>query len=302
MKVLITGSGGLIGQHLVQALEHLGHEIIRLVRDLQDAESTVILWNPTSSSMVNPERLEALDAVIHLAGENIADERWTPEKKMRIRNSRVQGTGLLAASLADLAQRPRVFICASATGYYGDQGAQECNEMSLGGDSFLAGVCRDWESATRPAADTGIRTVQLRLGMILSSSGGALEKMKAPFRLGLGGVIGNGRQYWSWISLEDAVRAIVHVLYKDDLSGPVNLVSPNPSTNRDFTRALGKALKRPTLFPMPTFAARALMGEMAHELMLGSARVVPTRLIESGFNFQDPDLAPLLKQLMEKQS
>lgn len=296
MKVLITGSSGLVGQPLAEKLEEAGHETIRLVRDVQDASHTIVLWNPSSSSIVNPQRLEGLDAVIHLAGESIAQGRWTPDKKLRIRNSRVQGTGLLASTLASLEVKPRVFLCASAIGYYGDQGAHICTETSACGETFLSGVCRDWESATHAAAEAGIRTAQLRFGMILSSRGGALPKMLPPFRLGLGGPVGSGRQYWSWISLDDAVNAILYLL-DSDLRGPVNLTSPNPVTNKNFTAALGKALKRPAVLPLPPFVARAIMGEMADELILESTRVIPEKLVQAGFSFQDEDLLPLLTRL-----
>lgn len=301
MKVLVTGSSGLIGQPLVKKLEEAGHQTIRLVRGLHDADHTIVLWNPSSSTIVNPSRLEGLDAVIHLAGESIAGERWTAEKKMRIRNSRVQGTALLANTLATLDEKPKAFLCASATGYYGDQGAHVCTEISEVGDTFLAGVCRDWESATQPAADAGIRTLQLRFGMILSSHGGAIPKMLPPFRWGLGGPAGTGRQYWSWISLEDAIHAIIHLL-DSEISGPVNMTSPTPSTNKEFTQAMGKALKRPVFLPLPAFAARAIMGEMADELLLGSTRVLPEKLLQSGFSFGDTDLLPLLTRLVKEHS
>lgn len=301
MKVLVTGSSGLIGQPLVKKLEEDGHQTIRLVRGLHDADHTIVLWNPSSSTIVNPSRLEGLDAVIHLAGESIAGKRWTAEKKMRIRNSRVQGTALLANTLATLEEKPKTFLCASATGYYGDQGANVCTEITEVGDTFLAGVCRDWESATRPAADAGIRTLQLRFGMILSSHGGALPKMLPPFRWGLGGPVGTGRQYWSWISLADAIHAIIHLL-NSEISGPVNMTSPAPSTNKEFTQAMGKALKRPVFLPLPAFAARAIMGEMADELLLGSTRVLPEKLLQSGFSFGDTDLLPLLTRLVKEHS
>lgn len=299
MKVLVTGSNGLVGQLLVEKLEKAGHATIRLVRGIHDADHTIVLWNPTSSTIVNPQRLENLDAVIHLAGENIAQGRWTPGKKLRIRNSRVQGTGLLANTLAGLDHKPKTFLCASAIGFYGDQGTQVCTEDSEGGETFLAGVCRDWEAATQPAAEAGIRTIQLRFGMILSSRGGALCEMLTPFRWGVGGPMGSGRQYWSWISLNDAVNAILYLL-DSELSGPVNLTSPNPVTNKSFAAALGKALKRPAVLSMPAFAARAVLGEMADELILDSARVIPEKLLQAGFSFQDPDLLPLLTRLVKE--
>lgn len=297
MKVLVSGSSGLIGASLVSFLTAGGHRVTPLVRSKASADD-VVLWNPEHGN-IDVRRLEGLDGVVHLAGENIA-ERWTPEKRAKIRNSRVQGTRLLAESLAHLAQPPRVLVSASAIGYYGDRGDEVLCEESTSGSGFLPEVCREWEAATQPAAEKAIRVANLRIGLVLSPAGGALAKMLTPFRIGAGGVIGSGRQYMSWIALDDVIAAIYHALSNEVLRGPVNAVAPNPVTNREFTHTLGRVLSRPTLFPMPAFAARLAFGEMADELLLASQRVAPARLVETGFIFRYPMLEDALRHLLGK--
>jgi uncharacterized protein (TIGR01777 family) len=237
--------------------------------------------------------------VVNLAGDNIAAGRWTPEKKARIRDSRVQLTRQLAESLARLTPPPQVLVSASAIGFYGNRGDEVLREESLSGSDFLSSVCRDWEAATRPAAEAGIRVVCLRFGAILSAAGGALAKMLTPFRLGAGGVIGDGRQWMSWIALNDVLGAIRHALAADALRGPVNVVAPQPVTNREFTQMLGRVLGRPAILPLPAFAARLAFGEMADALLLSSQRVEPARLLASGYRFQFTELEGALRHLLQ---
>lgn len=281
MRIAVTGSHGLIGSALVPALEAAGHQVIRVAR--HDVGFAV----PQGS-----------DAVVHLAGENIAAGRWTPAKKAAIRDSRVTGTRRLCEALAQLAPRPRVLVCASAVGIYGSRGEEVLTEESRPGAGFLAEVARAWEQAADPAQRAGIRVVSLRFGMVLSPRGGALAKMLLPFRLGLGGPIGSGRQYWSWVALEDVVGVVPHVLGAEDVRGPVNVVSPQAVTNREFTTALGRALRRPTIFPVPAFAARLVFGEMADELLLASARATPTILTATRYRFRGHELGPALRRLL----
>lgn len=294
MKILVSGSSGLVGSALVPVLTKEGHEVIRLVRT---RSAGAAFWDP-AAGLLDLGGQSGLDAVVHLAGENIAAGRWTTARKERIRASRVRGTRFLAETLAGLAQRPRVFACASAIGFYGDRGEEVLDEASPAGQGFLAEVCRDWEAAAEPARQAGVRVVHLRFGVILSPLGGALAKMLLPFRLGLGGRIGSGRQYLSWIALADALRAIHHALLREEVLGPVNVVAPNPASNRDFTKTLARVLWRPAFFPMPAWAARLAFGEMADELLLASARVLPRRLQETGFRFDHPDLEEALRHLL----
>jgi len=298
MQILISGSHGLVGAALVGCFRTGGHDVVRLVRGSSSSDEPVVRWDPQRGTIDGPA-LDRFDVVIHLAGENIAGRRWTATQKARIRDSRVNGTRLLAESLADRDHPPRVLICASAIGYYGDRGDEELNEESSSGEGFLAEVCREWEAAAEPAVTAGIRVVPVRFGMILSSRGGALQKMLLPFRLCLGGVIGSGRQYWSWVTLDDVLGIIEHVMTNEQLAGPVNGTSPNPLTNREFTAALGQALRRPTLFPMPAFAARLVLGGMADELLLSSTRVLPQRLLETGYKFRYPDLNNALFDILD---
>jgi hypothetical protein len=297
MKILITGSSGLIGSAAVKSLTAAGNAVTRLVRHQPPPGEAAIPWEPAAGRL-DPARLEGFDAVVHLAGESIARGRWTAKKMARIRSSRIQGTRLLSETLARLSDKPKVLACASAVGYYGDRGAEEVDETSPPGSGFLAAVCREWEAATQPAADAGIRVVQARLGVVLAAEGGALAKMLPAFRLGLGGRLGSGRQYMSWITLDDVLGAIAHVLATDALRGPVNLVAPQPVTNAEFARALARTLRRPALLPVPAFVLRAALGQMAVELLLSGARVVPRRLLDSGYRFCDPQLHAALRHLL----
>lgn len=297
MKVLVSGATGLVGTALVPALESAGHTVVSLTRSA--AGTNRIHWDPTAGKL-DPRELEGFDAVVHLAGESIAAGRWTAAKKERIRDSRVRGTTLLAEALAKLARPPRVLASASAIGYYGSRGDERLTEDSAGGRGFLAEVCRDWEKATEPASRQGIRVAQLRFGVILSPRGGALAKMLLPFKLGAGGKIGDGRQFMSWVTLDDTVAAVQQVLAQESVRGPVNVVAPHPVTNYEFTKTLGRVLGRPTIFPMPAFAARLAFGEMADELLLGSTRVEPKRLLDGGFTFRHSNLEDGLRHLLGK--
>lgn len=295
MKVLISGASGLVGSALVRSLTETGHEVVPLVRHSGEVG---IRWDPSGGEL-DRVSLEGFDAVVHLAGESIAEGRWTQEKKARIRDSRIEGTDLLARSLSDLERPPRVLVCASAVGVYGDRGEELLDENAEPGTGFLAEVCRGWEAAADPARAKGIRVVHLRFGVILSGEGGALAKMLTPFRLGLGGILGDGSQYMSWIAREDAVGIVVHAISEDALAGPVNAVSPNPVTNREFTQTLGGVLRRPTIVPIPAFGARLVFGEMADELLLSSARVRPARLVETGYAFRFAELEGALRRAIE---
>jgi hypothetical protein len=300
MKILVTGASGLVGSALVPFLVSKGHEVVRLVRSEPKPGATEIRWNP-ERGVDDTARLEGLDAVVHLAGENISEGRWTDEKKTRIRESRVKGTRVLAEALAQLAAPPKVLVSASAIGFYGSRGDEVLTEQSASGDDFLAEVCREWELATRPAAAKGVRVVNLRFGVILSKESGALSKMLTPFKLGVGGRVGSGEQYMSWVTLDDVVGAIYYALETDALHGPVNVVALRPVTNREFTRTLGSVLSRPTIFPAPAFALRLAFGEMADALLLSSMRVEPLRLKESGYEFQYPELEGALRHLLNEE-
>ncbi|MGD9635515.1 MAG: TIGR01777 family oxidoreductase [Pirellulales bacterium] len=298
MIIAVTGSTGLVGSALVKALEARGDLVRRLVRHaVRDAERE-IAWNP-DAGQIDAAELNGVDAVVHLAGENIAGRRWSEDFKRRILESRTKGTRLLAETLAGLEMKPSVFVSASATGYYGNRHDEEVDELAPSGNGFLAEVCREWEAATEPAHDADIRVVKLRIGPVLSPKGGALAKMLPPFKMGVGGVIGSGRQYFSWISLDDLVSAILFALDNDSLAGPVNAVTPHPVTNREFTKTLGRVLGRPTIFPMPAFAARLAFGEMADEMLIGGVRVAPHELIKAKFPFEHPELEPALRHLIK---
>ncbi len=296
MRILVTGSTGLIGSALVPFLTSQGHEIIRLVRSKPKPGSNEFQWDPLAG-VIDPAALTGIDVVIHLAGENIAG-RWTAEKKARIRDSRVKGTQTLCKTLIQMTQPPRVGVFASAVGYYGNRGDEILREESPPGSGFLAEVCREWEAATEPAAQKGIRVVRLRIGIVLSPAGGALAAMLPAFKIGAGGPIGGGKQYVSWITLDDLTMVIDHVIKTETLQGPVNAVTPNPVTNAEFTKTLGKVLGRPTALPMPAFAARLAFGEMANELLLASTRVEPARLLASGYTFRYPHLEGALRHLL----
>lgn len=298
MKILVTGSTGLVGSALVPSLKAQGHEVTRAVRRQTD-KADEVYWNPEDGS-IDAARLTGIDAAVHLAGENIA-ERWTDEKKRRIRESRVKGTRLLSETLARLEPLPRVLVSASAIGIYGNRGAEVLTEESSHGDDFLADVCREWEAATAPASEGGIRVVNLRIGIVLSKKGGALAKMLTPFKLGVGGKVGSGEQYMSWVALDDVVGIIEHALTNESLRGPVNTVAPTPVTNLEFTKTLGSAISRPTIFPIPAFGLRLAFGEeMANGTLLSSARVEPARLKESGYQFKYPTLKGALRHVLKE--
>jgi hypothetical protein len=297
--IVVTGASGLIGKRLVASLEGAGRRVLRAVRrDVRDP-AREFLWDP-AQGRIDRDKLVGVDAVVHLAGANVAGKRWTPAYKKLLIESRVQGTQLISEAIAALEPKPRVLTCASAIGFYGDRGDELVDESSPSGDGFLPDLCLQWERACQPARDAGIRVANMRIGVVLTPDGGALAKMLTPFKLGAGGVIGSGRQYMSWIALGDLVRAIGQVLDDDQLSGPVNLVAPSPATNREFTKTLGKVLFRPTLFPMPAFAARLAFGEMADELLLASTRVAPTALKRSSFRFDHAELESALRHLLGK--
>ena len=299
MKILLTGSTGFVGSALYTRLRSKGERLIRLVRRPPGLNQDQILWDPQSGKL-DPASLQGINAAVHLAGDPIAHGRWTPEKKRRIRDSRVLGTRLLSESLARLTPPPQVLVCASAVGYYGSRGEEALTEESGPGAGFLAETGQEWERAAKPAADAGVRVVNLRFGIILDPSGGALKMMLPPFQAGVGGPLGSGRQWMSWVTRDDVIGAILHCINDRSLQGPVNAVSPNPATNRDFSRALGKALRRPAIFPVPAFAVRLLFGEMADEALLASARVLPKKLQQAGYSFRHPELQPALNQMLRK--
>lgn len=298
MIVAITGSTGLVGNALIPALKADGHTIRRVVRRASGKDEREILWDPKAGT-IDAAGFDGVDAVVHLAGESVAT-RWTSKVKKEIRDSRVLGTTLLCQTLASLTVKPAVLVSASATGYYGDRGDEQLDESSPPGQGFLASVCQEWEAATAPARDANIRVVNLRIGVVLSPKGGALAKMLMPFKLGGGGVLGNGRQYFSWITLDDLVRAIQFTLAAAAMCGPVNAVAPHPVTNREFTKALGRVLGRPTVLPMPAFVIRLLLGEMANEMLLGSACVLPRALSGAQFEFAQPQLESALRHLLSR--
>ena len=295
-RILVSGSSGLIGAALIPALKSSGYDITCLVRGAASGKEQ-IQWDPALP--LAPESVSGFDAVVHLAGESIVG-RWTEAKKRRIRESRVQGTRRLAEALAQAPLRPRVLISASAIGYYGNRGEEILREDSALGVGFLPEVCREWEGANEPVAKAGIRAVQMRFGLVLSARGGALQKMLPPFRMGFGGNIGDGCQWMSWIDIDDLVGAVQHVIKTETLRGPVNVVGPNPVTNAEFTKTLASVLSRPAILPMPAFAARLAFGQMGDELLLGSQRVEPAKLLASGYVFQKPELRTALEGILKK--
>lgn len=296
MKIVVSGSTGLVGSALTPVLASLGHDVVPLVRRRPAAGERVLAWDP-ERGMIDCDGLEGIDAAIHLAGETVLG-RWSPAKKQRIRESRVQGTRLLSDALAGLTRPPKTLLAASAIGYYGDRGDEAVSEWSAPGEDFLAYVSRDWEGATTAAARAGIRVVNMRFGVVLTTAGGALAKMLPAFRLGLGGRVGSGNQYLSWITLDDALNAIVHALTTPRLVGPVNLTAPNPVTNREFTRMLGKVLRRPAVLPVPAFALRIAFGAEGAAMLLSGQRVLPGCLEACGFHFRFETLEPALRYLL----
>jgi len=293
MKVLITGASGMLGTELQKSFAAKGYEMLLASRK-EPVDAHHIQWEP-ETGFAEPERLEGLDAVVHLAGENVAGFRWSDEKKKAIMNSRVLGTRSVVNAISKLKQKPKVLVAASAIGFYGERGDEEVTESSTGGDNFLAEVGKAWEAESRRAEDAGIRTVLLRTGIVLSKDGGALGTMITPFKLGLGGVVGSGKQWMSWISLDDEIEVIHFAITNEGLRGAVNAVSPHPATNEEFTKALGDVLYRPTFLPLPEFAVSMIFGEMGDALLLASTKVLPKRLEEAGFDFKYPDLKPALE-------
>lgn len=295
MKILITGASGLIGKALQASFEEKGYEMLLASRGEPKTDAD-IQWNADTGFADNDlARLEGLDAVIHLAGENIAGLRWTEEKKKAIRDSRVHGTRTMIEAFAKLKKKPKIFVSSSAIGFYGDRANDEMTETSAVGDTFLAETCREWEAESRRAEDLGIRTVLLRNGIVLSKDGGALATMMTPFKFGVGGVVGSGKQWMSWVSLDDVVAVVNHALENENLRGAVNVTAPNPVTNEEFTKTLGTVLYRPTILPLPEFAVHMLMGEMGDALLLDSTRVIPKRLLDAGFEFEYVDLKAALE-------
>jgi uncharacterized protein len=299
MDVAITGASGLIGKALSRALAADGHRPVPLVRRAPAAGEDAIAWDPAAGT-IDAASLEGIDAVVHLAGEGIGEKRWNDEQKRRIKDSRVQGTHLLATTLAGLTRPPTTFLSGSAIGFYGDRGDEELTETSNPGDIFLAEVCVAWEAAAAPAVEAGIRTAYLRTGIVLDPDGGALAKTLPLFKLGLGGKMGSGRQWWSWISIDDEVGAI-RFLLNTSVTGPVNLTAPAPVTNAEFTKVLGHVLGRPTLLPVPAFGPRLLLGaELADQLLFASQRVLPTVLADAGYTFTTPDLDGALHRVLDR--
>lgn len=297
MKILITGSTGLIGEALQRSLAEKGHEMLLASRKPATDEKH-IQWS-VENGFADPERLEGIDAVVHLAGESVSGLRWTDDKKKAIRDSRVLGTRNIVNAISKLKRRPKTFIASSAIGFYGERGDEEMTESSASGDTFLSDVSREWEAESRRAEDAGIRTVLLRTGVVLSKDGGALATMLTPFNLGVGGVVGSGKQWMSWISLEDQVAIIVFAIENENLRGAVNAVAPHPVTNETFTKTLGEVLYRPTFLPLPTFAVSMIFGEMGDALLLASTKVLPKRLLDAGFNFKYPNLKPAIEHAVK---
>lgn len=293
MKIVIAGASGFVGRALVQKLEQEGHSLLFLTRGKTDPQQRQIHWDPEQGVLERKE-IEGADVWINLAGENIASGRWTVKRKEKILNSRVKGSRLLAEAAAMADRPPKVIINASAIGYYGDRGDEILTEESAVGTGFLPEVCRAWEEALAPAEKAGVRVVKMRFGVVLGRDGGLLKRMLLPFKLGLGGVIGSGRQYMSWVALDDLVGALLFVMVDEECRGAYNVVAPEPVTNAEFTKTLGAVVHRPTLFPLPAFVARMVFGEMADGLMLSSARVLPIRLQKAGYTFRYPDLRQAL--------
>jgi hypothetical protein len=297
-RILVSGVSGLIGSALLTSLQTRGYEVTRLARGAATDEVQVA-WDPAKP--IAPGRVSGFDAVIHLAGESIAG-RWTKTKKIKIRDSRVAGTTTLAEALAAAPDKPQVFLCSSAIGYYGDRGNEMLNERSQPGLGFLPDICREWEAATQAAVDAGIRTVLMRTGVVLSPKGGALGKMLLPFKMGVGGRIGDGQQWMSWIDIQDMIGAIHHMLNSDLLQGPVNMVAPKPVKNAEFAKTLGSVLSRPAILPMPAFAVKLAFGEMGETILLGSQRVEPAQLVMSGYPFRFSDLRSSLENNLRRKA
>ena len=289
----------MIGTALIASLPEAKHQVCRLVRPGRPGGPDDIGWDP-AAGIIDQDRLEGFDVVVHLAGENVAARKWSEAQKKRLRDSRVKGTALLAGALAKLQKPPRVFVMASATGFYGSRGDEQLTESNEPGTGILADLTREWESAADALSESTTRVVKLRIGVALAPGGGALSKMLLPFKLGLGGKFGSGRQYMSWIALDDVIGIIHFAINNESISGPVNAVSPEPVTNYDFVKTLGRVLHRPTIAAVPAFALRLVAGEMADEMLLASSRVIPETLTGSGYNFLYPDLEGALRFALEK--
>lgn len=297
MKILITGSTGLLGKELQKSFTEKGYDLILASRK-EPQDDKHIQWS-IEEGFTDPEKLEGVDIVVHLAGENVSGLRWTDEKKKAIRDSRVLGTRNVVDAISKLKNKPKVFVASSAIGFYGERGEEEVTESSAAGDNFLAVVCKEWEAESRRAEDAGIRTVLLRTGIVLSKDGGALATMLTPFKLGVGGVVGSGKQWMSWISLEDEIAVINYVIENENIRGAVNAVSPNPVTNEEFTKTLGSVLYRPTFLPLPEFAVSMIFGEMGDALLLASTKVMPKRLEDAGFEFKHPNLKEAIESAVK---
>ncbi|MCD6586202.1 MAG: TIGR01777 family oxidoreductase [Desulfobacteraceae bacterium] len=299
LKILISGASGLLGSSLIPFLRTGGHTVLQLVRRPPKKEKGEIRWDPTNGT-IDLDDTETIDAVIHLSGENIGEGHWNPEKKKRIIDSRVQSTRLIAETISKMKNPPKVFLSASAIGFYGNRGDTLLDESDTTGNDYISDVCRMWEESADTAVAAGIRTVFLRIGIVLSPQGGALGKLLLPFQMGIGGKIATGRQYMSWISIDDTIGAIHHALFENNISGPVNLVSPNPATNHEFTKVLAKVLSRPAYFTVPKFAIETVFGEMGRETILSSTRVKPSVLSATGYSYRHPDLEIALRHLLGK--
>ena len=297
MKVLITGASGLIGRALQKSFKEKGYEMLLASRK-EATDPGHVQWD-AETGFAEPEKLEGIDAVVHLAGESVSGLRWTDEKKQAIHDSRVLGTRSVVAAISKLKTKPKVFILSAAIGFYGDRGDEEMTETSAAGDTFLAEVSKDWEAEGRRAEDSGVRTVLLRTGIVLSKDGGALGTMLTPFKFGVGGVVGSGKQWMSWISLDDQIRVINFAIENENIRGAINAVSPNPVTNQEFTKTLGDVLYRPTILPLPEFAVSMVFGEMGDALLLASTRVLPKRLEDAGFEFKYPELKPAIEHAVK---
>jgi uncharacterized protein (TIGR01777 family) len=298
MKILISGSSGLIGSSLIPFLNDQGNEIVRLVRDKKIIDNSSIYWNPALEAL-SADAIENFQVVIHLAGENIASRRWTKKQKVKIYNSRIKSTRLLVEKLKNLKKPPELLICASATGYYGDRGEELLTETSSKGKGFLADLVWEWEKNASIAKDNGIRVVSLRMGVVLSGNGGALKKILLPFKMGLGTIVGNGQQYMPWISIDDVNTIIDFIIRNESISGAINVVAPKPVTNYEYSKALGNALSRPVFFKAPASILKLAFGEMAEQLVLSSSKVLPKVLTDHGFSFLHANIDQSLTALLE---
>jgi uncharacterized protein (TIGR01777 family) len=298
VRILVSGASGFIGTRIVGALAKQRHEVLRLTRGPLSPDDPRLFYWDVDRGEIDPRAVEGVDVVIHLAGENLSAKRWSPAFKAQILDSRVKSTRLLLDAISEQSIKPQAFIAATAIGFYGDRGLEELNESSTGGGDFLAQLCQSWEGETAKAADQGMRLVQMRIGMVLGREGGALAKMILPFKLGAGGKIGSGKQYYSWITADDLVKAVLFFIEHPETSGIYNCVAPNPVTNAQFTASMGRAVGRPAFMPLPAFAARLVFGEMADALLLGSQKVNPQRLKAAGFQWEHPFIGEALNKVV----